>query len=85
VSDYRVIVGLRLDRPRTKYNVGFDPCVSGGKKVDSVRSMLAEHLDELRRQSTALQAILIQVSEVVLRPMLERARLLPAALSRLNH
>jgi hypothetical protein len=94
MSDYHVIVGLRLDRPRTEYYVSFFPRGEDGKKFDSVRSMLTEHLDELNRQTTALHAILattdpeeaerflqdgvrLQVSELLLRPKLEKETLLP--------
>jgi hypothetical protein len=58
MSDFRVIVGLRLDRPRTEYYLGFDSRTAGQGKFDSVRAMLADHLDELQRQSSAIRMIL---------------------------
>jgi hypothetical protein len=58
VSSYRVIVGLRTDRPATEYYVGFDAGNESKNNVDSVRAMMEGHLGELRRQSAALEAIL---------------------------
>jgi hypothetical protein len=58
VSDFRVVVGLRLDRPGTEYYLGFDSRSARGSKFDSVRAMLEEHLDELQRQSAALRMLL---------------------------
>jgi len=92
VSEFRVIVGLRLDR--AEYYLGFDATGPGNADYRTVRGMLSDHLAELESQAKALRSVLatadpeaaerllqdgvhVQVSEVVLRPRVSSAEFLP--------
>jgi hypothetical protein len=92
VSEFRIVVGLRLDRP--EYYLGFEPVSVAGADYSTVRSMLTDHLDELESQVRALRSVLatndpevaerllqdgvrVQVLEVILRPRLSPDEFLP--------
>lgn len=92
MNEYRLIVGLRLDK--SEYYLGFDHVSVDNSNCRRVRSMLQDHLKELEGQVTALRAVLatqdpeeaerllqdgvrMQVSEVILRPRLSIVDYLP--------
>jgi len=92
VREFRLLIGLRLDRP--EYYLGFDPVSVESPDYRSVRGMLTDHLDELEGHVSALRAVLatrdpedaehllqdgvrMQVSEVILRPKVSAAEYLP--------
>lgn len=92
MTEYRLVVGLRLDKP--EYYLGFDRVSVENANFRSVREMLNDHLEELESHLFALRAILatrdpeeaehllqdglrLQVSEVILRPRVSASTFLP--------